>query len=50
MNDLARPDDLLSVISHYEVMAKKLGHRGSLEHRSAIAKFMRSMLHQYDVA
>jgi len=23
--DLARPDDLLSVISHYEVVAKKLG-------------------------
>jgi 2,4-dienoyl-CoA reductase (NADPH2) len=25
MNDLARPDDLLAVISHYEVVAKKLG-------------------------
>jgi 2,4-dienoyl-CoA reductase (NADPH2) len=47
-NDLARPDDLLSVVSHYEVMAKKLG----IEMRfntEANAKFMRSILHQYDV-
>ncbi|MBW7860579.1 MAG: FAD-dependent oxidoreductase [Rhodocyclaceae bacterium] len=47
-NDLARPDDLLSVVRHYEVMAKKLG----IEMRfntEANAKFMRSILHQYDV-
>lgn len=47
-NDLARPEDLLSVVSHYEVMAKKLGidMRFNTE---ANAKFMRSILHQYDV-
>lgn len=47
-NDLARPDDLFSVVRHYEVMAKKLG----IEIRfntEANAKFMRSILHQYDV-
>jgi 2,4-dienoyl-CoA reductase (NADPH2) len=47
-NDLARPDDLLSVIRHYEVMVQKLG----IEMRfntEANAKFMRSILHQYDV-
>ena len=47
-NDLARPDDLLSVVRHYEVMAAKLG----IEMRfntEANAKFMRSILHQYDV-
>lgn len=47
-NDLARPDDLLSVVRHYEVMAEKLG----IEMRfntEANAKFMRSILHQYDV-
>jgi 2,4-dienoyl-CoA reductase (NADPH2) len=47
-NDLARPDDLLSVVRHYEVMADKLG----IEMRfntEANAKFMRSILHQYDV-
>jgi 2,4-dienoyl-CoA reductase (NADPH2) len=47
-NDLARPDDLLSVVRHYEVMAEKLG----IEMRfntEANPKFMRSILHQYDV-
>jgi 2,4-dienoyl-CoA reductase (NADPH2) len=47
-NDLARPDDLLSVVRHYEVMVEKLG----IEIRfntEANAKFMRSILHQYDV-
>ncbi len=47
-NDLARPDDLFSVVRHYEVMAKKLG----IEMRfntEANAKFMRSILHQFDV-
>jgi len=47
-HDLARPEDLLSVIGHYEVMARKLG----IELRfntEANPKFMRSMLHRYDV-
>jgi hypothetical protein len=47
-NDLARPDDLLSVVRHYEVMASRLG----IEMRfntEANARFMRSILHQYDV-
>jgi 2,4-dienoyl-CoA reductase (NADPH2) len=48
MNDLARPDDLLSVISHYEVVAKKLGIEIRLN-TEVHAKFMRSVLHQYDV-
>jgi len=47
--DLARPDDLMSVVRHYEVMAKKHG----IEMKFGVEanpKFMRSMLHQYDVA
>ena len=48
MNDLARPDDLLSVISHYEAVAKKLGIAIRLN-TEVHAKFMRSVLHQYDV-
>jgi 2,4-dienoyl-CoA reductase (NADPH2) len=48
VNDLARPDDLLSVVSHYEVMAKKLGIEVRLN-TEVHAKFMRSVLHQYDV-
>ena len=48
MNDLARPDDLLSVISHYEVVAKRLGIEIRLN-TEVHAKFMRSVLHQYDV-
>ncbi len=47
-HDLARPDDLLSVIQHYEVMAKK--HSIEMKFNTeANAKFMRSMLHRYDV-
>lgn len=47
--DLARPDDLMSVVRHYEVMAKKHGiaMKFGVE---ANPKFMRSQLHQYDVA
>jgi len=48
INDLARPDDLLSVISHYEVVARKLGIEVRLN-TEVHAKFMRSVLHQYDV-
>ncbi|MCX7141332.1 MAG: FAD-dependent oxidoreductase [Proteobacteria bacterium] len=48
MNALARPDDLLSVISHYEVVAKRLGIEIRLN-TEVHAKFMRSVLHQYDV-
>ena len=46
-NDLARPDDLLSVVRHYEVMAQKLGVKLKFG-TEANAKFMRSVLHQYD--
>jgi len=46
--DLARPDDLLSVVRHYETMAQKLGIDMRLR-TEANARFMRSMLHQYDV-
>lgn len=47
-HDLARPEDLLSVVHHYEVMARKLGVK--LEFNTeANAKFMRSVLHRYDV-
>ncbi len=35
IHDLARPDDLLSVISQYEAVARKLGIEMRLEHRSA---------------
>jgi 2,4-dienoyl-CoA reductase (NADPH2) len=45
--DLARPDDLLSVIRHYEVMAAKLGVEVRLN-TEANAKMMRSLLHQFD--
>jgi 2,4-dienoyl-CoA reductase (NADPH2) len=48
INDLARPDDLLSVISHYETMARKLAIEVRLN-TEVHAKFMRSVLHQYDV-
>jgi 2,4-dienoyl-CoA reductase (NADPH2) len=48
-SDLARPDDLLSVVRHYEVMAAKYGVEVKLN-TEANAKFMRSILHQYDVA
>jgi 2,4-dienoyl-CoA reductase (NADPH2) len=46
-HDLARPDDLMSVIRHYEVMARKLGVEMRFN-TEANAKFMRSMLHQFD--
>ena len=46
--DLARPDDLMSVVRHYEVMAAKLGVQVKFN-TEANAKFMRSVLHQYDV-
>jgi 2,4-dienoyl-CoA reductase (NADPH2) len=46
--DLARPDDLMSVVRHYEVMASKLGVEMKFN-TEANAKFMRSVLHQYDV-
>lgn len=47
-NDLARPDDLLSVVRYYETMARKMeiDVRFNTE---ANAKFMRSILHQFDV-
>ncbi|MBI2317235.1 MAG: FAD-dependent oxidoreductase [Betaproteobacteria bacterium] len=48
-NDRARPDDLLSVVRHYEVMAAKYGVEIKLN-TAANAKLMRSILHQYDVA
>lgn len=48
VNDLARPDDLLSVIGHYEAVARKLGIEVRLN-TEVHAKFMRSVLHQYDV-
>ncbi|GAB4175545.1 MAG: FAD-dependent oxidoreductase [Rhodocyclaceae bacterium] len=48
-NDLARPEDLLSIVSHYEVMAGKLGIELRLN-TEVHAKFMRSILHRYDVA
>jgi len=47
-HDLARPDDLLSVVKHYEVMAQKHGVEVKLN-TEANAKFMRSILHQFDV-
>jgi 2,4-dienoyl-CoA reductase (NADPH2) len=45
--DLARPDDLMSVIRHYEVMAGRLGIELRLN-TEANAKLMRSLLHQFD--
>ncbi|MEW6367326.1 MAG: FAD-dependent oxidoreductase [Acidobacteriota bacterium] len=48
-NDLARPEDLRSVIAHHEVMARKLGVQIRLN-TEVEAKFMRSVLHEYDVA
>jgi len=48
-NDLARPEDLMSVVRHYEVMANKHGVQVKLN-TEANAKFMRSVLHKYDVA
>lgn len=48
-NDLARPDDLASVVRHYEVMAVKLGVK--VEFNVEVnPKFMRSRLHEFDAA
>jgi len=47
-HDLARPDDLQSVVRHYEVMAAKLGVAMRFN-TDANPRFMRSVLHQYDV-
>ncbi len=46
--DLARPDDLMSIVRHYEVMAAKHGVEMKFG-TEANAKFMRSVLHRYDV-
>ncbi len=46
-HDLARSEDLLSLISHYEVMAKKLGIEVKFN-TQVNAKLMRGVLHQYD--
>jgi 2,4-dienoyl-CoA reductase (NADPH2) len=48
-NDLARVDDLMSIVRHYEVMTKKLGIEVKLG-TEVTPKLMRSVLHQYDVA
>ena len=48
-NDLARVDDLMSIVRHYEVMTRKLGIEVKLG-TEVTPKFMRSVLHQYDVA
>jgi 2,4-dienoyl-CoA reductase (NADPH2) len=48
-NDLARVDDLMSIVRHYEVMTKKLGIEVQLG-IEVTPKVMRSVLHQYDVA
>jgi 2,4-dienoyl-CoA reductase (NADPH2) len=48
-NDLARSDDLASIVRHYDVMTKKLGVDVRLG-VEATPKFMRSVLHQYDAA
>jgi 2,4-dienoyl-CoA reductase (NADPH2) len=48
-NDLARVDDLMSIVRHYEVMIKKLGIDVKLG-VEVTPKFMRSVLHEYDVA
>jgi 2,4-dienoyl-CoA reductase (NADPH2) len=47
-NDLARPEDLQSVVRHYEIMSGKLGIEMKFG-TEANAKFMRSVLHRYDV-
>jgi len=47
-HDLARPDDLRSIVTHYQVMADKLGVKLRLD-TEVEAKLMRSVLHQYDV-
>ena len=46
-HDLARPEDLASITAHYEVMANKHGVEIRFN-TEANAKFMRSILHQFD--
>ncbi len=46
-HDLAHKDDLASVVSYYEVMAKKLGIEVRLN-TEVNPKLMRGMLHQFD--
>ncbi|MDE2166987.1 MAG: FAD-dependent oxidoreductase [Alphaproteobacteria bacterium] len=48
-HDLAHKDDLASVVSHYEVMARKLGIEVRLK-TVVDPKLMRSILHQFDAA
>jgi len=48
-HDLAHKDDLSSVVSYYSVMAKKLDIDVRLN-TEVNPKFMRGMLHQFDVA
>jgi 2,4-dienoyl-CoA reductase (NADPH2) len=48
-NDLARVDDLMSIVRHYEVMTRKLGIQLKFG-IEVTPKFMRGVLHQYDVA
>jgi 2,4-dienoyl-CoA reductase (NADPH2) len=48
-NDLARVDDLMSIVRHYEVMTRKLGIELRLG-TEVTPRFMRSVLHEYDVA
>jgi 2,4-dienoyl-CoA reductase (NADPH2) len=48
-NDLARRDDLDSIVRHYDTMTKKLGVDVRLG-VEATPKFMRSVLHQFDAA
>jgi len=47
-HDLAQPEDLLSLVSQYEVMASKLGVEVRLD-TDVHAKLMRSVLQEYDV-
>jgi 2,4-dienoyl-CoA reductase (NADPH2) len=48
-HDQARPLDLTSVVAHYELLARKHGVEVKLDSEVS-PKFMRSVLHQYDVA
>ncbi|MDH5750746.1 MAG: FAD-dependent oxidoreductase, partial [Rhodospirillales bacterium] len=47
-NDLANREDLESLVSHYEVSAKKLGIEIKLN-TAPDPKMMRTLMHQYDV-
>jgi 2,4-dienoyl-CoA reductase (NADPH2) len=47
--DLARSEDLASIVAHYEVMVRKLGIELRLS-TEATPKLMRGLLHQFDVA